>query len=803
MTSKGNGKTRNTLNLPLVAMRGVVVFPKTINHFDVGRGKSITAIETSMRNRTPVFLIAQRDIQTETPEKEDLFRYGVVAEVQQVLRFSDSYIKVIVDCKYRARLIELYDQNDYYSAEILRSDIRGIREADSFSIDAMARAIREQLGIYIEHVPKLSEDIILKALSNNEPETLADYLAFNLNIDFSDKQAILEAPSVIKRLKLMHDVLVRENQVLKIEKEINEKVQEALDNNQKEYYLREQIKAITNELGNGSGNVFSEADEFRSKIQAMPLEKEYIDKLLKEVDRLVSTPSNSSEAAVIHAYLDTVVELPWGIFTKDDFNIKRASTILNRDHYGLKKVKERMLEFLAVRALTNRMNGSIICLVGPPGVGKTSIATSIAEALGRKFVRMSLGGVNDESEIRGHRRTYVASMAGRIMSAISHAGSCNPLMLLDEIDKMTQNFRGDPASALLEVLDPEQNSTFKDHYLDVPFDLSQVLFITTANNPSEIPPALYDRMDVIELSSYTREEKFKIAKLHLIKKQLIKHGLAKNQFHITDGALYALIDQYTHEAGVRNLERQLASLMRKAAKQLVAGEAKALKVVNASLEPLLGPPIVHESIIARGPSIGIANGLAWTPVGGDVMPIETTVIHGTGKMEITGSLGDVMKESAKLAVTYVRTLPENYNIPDNLMSDYDIHIHVPEGAVPKDGPSAGVTLTVSLVSGLCGIPVKSDIAMTGEITLKGRVLAIGGLKEKLIAAYKEKLNNVIIPRDNMADLQEIPEEILGAMNIVPVDRVENVLQHALTYIPQMIKPIDPIAQPVAPEHLTI
>ena len=785
MATKVNINTKNLTTLPLVAMRGVVVFPDTLNHFDVGRPKSINAIEHTIKHRVPVFLITQRDIAIEDPEKADLFRYGVVADVQQVLRLSENYIKVLVNCRYRARLIDFHkDEEDYYTASIVRSTPRPVKETDTDTLDALARAIREQLDIYIEHYPKLSDDIIMKAFSGADPEKLADHLAFNLNIDYSDKQIILEASSIIRRLELMHDILIRENNVLKLEKDINEKVQDAIDQNQKEYYLREQIRVISSELGDGS-DVMTEADEYRNKIKTLPLEEDYKNKLFREVDRLLQTPSNSQEAAVIRTYLDTVVDLPWGVFTDDNFDIARASDILERDHYGLTKVKERILEYLAVRSMTDKMNGSIICLVGPPGVGKTSIASSIAEALGRKFVRMSLGGIKDESEIRGHRRTYVASMPGRIIAAIDQAKSSNPLILLDEVDKLSSDFRGDPSSALLEVLDPEQNSTFRDHFLDLPYDLSKVMFITTANDAYEIPAPLYDRMDVIELSSYTREEKFNIAKRHLLKKQMDKHGLKKNQFSITDSALYEIIDNYTREAGVRNLERRIAELMRKTAKKLISSEVTSIKVNHLSLLSLLGPGTNKGTIATRKSSVGVVNGLAWTAVGGEVMPIEVTVIkNGSGKIEITGSLGDIMKESAKLAITYARTLPPYYGIPKDLLSAYDIHIHAPEGAVPKDGPSAGVTLSVALVSTLCDIPVKSDLAMTGEITLKGRVLPIGGLKEKLIAAFKENLTTVLIPKANVPDLEEIPNEVKNALTIVPVEKVDAVLKHALVSIPQ-------------------
>lgn len=779
MITKVKLKSNNMTTIPLVAMRGTVMFPNTVNHFDVGRKKSVAAIEYAMKTRTPIFLISQRDATTEEPTKDDLFRYGVVAEIQQVLRLADNFVKVLVECRYRARLLEFHDEEeDYYTVSVMRSNAKQLKDVEVDGADAIVRAIREQLDEYTEYFPKLSSDIVLEALSEQNPSKFVEFLAHNLSLDFNVKQGILEESNVMKRLIRLYNALIKENNILNIERDITNKVQESIDQNQREYYLREQIKVISDELGEGEDTV-TEAEEYRKKIKELPLEAAYLKKLLKEVERLVQTPSNSQEAAVIRTYLDTVVDLPWNVFTQDNYNLRNAQRVLDRDHYGLKKVKERIIEFLAVRSLTENQNSQIICLVGPPGVGKTSIARSIAECMKKKFVRMSLGGVRDESEIRGHRRTYVGSMPGRIINAIDHAGSSNPLILLDEIDKLGNDYRGDPASALLEVLDPEQNNSFRDHFLDLPYDLSRVLFITTANDASAIPAPLYDRMDVIELSSYTREEKLKIAKLHLIKKQLLRHGLTKEQFSITDKALYELIDDYTREAGVRNLERKLASLIRKSARAIVSGENEAVKVDCLTLEKLLGPPMNRGSIASHKAEVGIVNGLAWTSVGGEVMPIETTVVEGTGKLEITGSLGDVMKESAKLAITYIRTLSDKFSVPKDLLSKYDIHIHAPEGAVPKDGPSAGVTLCVSLLSAVCNIPVKKNLAMTGEITLKGRVIPIGGLKEKLIAAYKEKLDTVLIPRENACDLAEIEKEIVDGLHIVLVDRVEDVLEYSL------------------------
>ncbi|NLC79059.1 MAG: endopeptidase La, partial [Ruminococcaceae bacterium] len=630
MSAKVTLKSDNMLTVPVVAMRGTVLFPNTVNHFDVGRKKSVLAIEYAMKTRTPVLLIAQRDTAGEEPQKDDLYRYGVVAEIQQVLRLAENYVKVIVSCRYRARLIDFHSNEEkYYTATIMRANVRPLKDIELDGADAIVRTIRDQLDEYIEYFPRLANDIVMEGFSERDPAKLVEYLTHNLNLDFAIKQDILEESNTMKRLIRLYNALIKENNILNIERDITNKVQESIDQNQREYYLREQIKVISDELGEG-GDTVTEAEEYRKKVKDLPLEAAYIKKLLKEVERLVQTPSNSQEAAVIRTYLDTVTELPWNVFTKDSFNLKNAQRIFDRDHYGLTKVKERIVEFLAVRSLTENMNSQIICLVGPPGVGKTSIARSIAECMKRKFVRMSLGGVRDESEIRGHRRTYVGSMPGRIINAIDHAGSANPLILLDEIDKLGNDYRGDPASALLEVLDPEQNNSFRDHFLDLPFDLSKVLFITTANDPSSIPAPLYDRMDVIELSSYTRDEKLKIAKLHLVKKQLVRHGLTKEQFSITDKALFELIDDYTREAGVRNLERSIAKLIRKCARMIVEGETTAVKVDNFTLEKLLGPPMNRGSIASHKEETGIVNGLAWTSVGGEVMPIETTVVSGTG-----------------------------------------------------------------------------------------------------------------------------------------------------------------------------
>ena len=764
--------------MPMLAMRDVVVFPDTVNHFDVSREVSKRAIEHCMETGQPIFLVTQIDSSVEDPGMSDVYRYGVVSEVKQVLKVRDGLMKVIVDCKYRARLIGFDTVEGMYWASVHKRDATAIRSSEEEEAKALVRKIREELEVYASFNPRLSGDILATANSGISAEKLVEYLAFNLPLETKDKQSVLQQTSSFKRLDLLLGIIVKENSVLGIEQEINERIQQNMINNQREFYLREQMRTISQELGEEMEEGES-ASDLKEKVMALPLEETYKEKLLKEVDRLSMNPHSSPEYALIDQYLDTVLSLPWTVSTKDNYNVEKAGKILERDHYGLKDVKERILEYLAVRSRTPNINGQIICLVGPPGVGKTSIARSLAESMGRKFSRMSLGGVRDEAEIRGHRRTYVGAMPGRIIAAIQQAKTNNPLILMDEIDKLGSDYKGDPSSALLEALDPEQNSNFMDHYLDVPFDLSNIFFITTANDINAIPSALRDRMDVIELSSYTRVEKFHIAKDHLLKKQMEKHGMTRNDIRFTDRSLYAIIDDYTVEAGVRNLERSIAKVLRKAAKMLSESEPAPIKITDKNIGTFLGVPYNRESIASQEDSVGIVNGLAWTSAGGTLLPIEAVVIPGTGRLEITGSLGDVMKESIKLAITYGRTLDGDYRFPEKFLNEYDIHVHAPEGAVPKDGPSAGVTIATALVSAVCNIPVRKDVAMTGEITLQGRVLAIGGLREKLIAAHKERIRTVIIPEANVPDLQEIPDEVKDDLEIKPVKRINEVLDIAL------------------------
>ena len=766
------------LHLPTIALRGLVVFPNNLVHFEVGREKSIAAVEWAMANNSNVFLVAQKAMETSDPTQADLFSYGVVAEVKQVLRVSEDLVKVLVEGKYRAKLTELDTSGDFLLSAVRPAPVRAGKAEDAVETEALLRALKTGFDEYLGMNPRLGKDVVFAIVSSDDPAFLSEYMPANLLFRYEDKQAVMDESTLNGRLKKLIEMLRRECQVMKIEKEIAEKVNESMDKNQRDYYLHEQLHIISDELGEGD-DTHAEADEYRRKITELHLAEDSEKKLLKEVDRLSKMQGSNQEATVIRTYLDTCLDLPWNTFTVDDLDIARAQQILDRDHYGLKKVKDRILETLAVRKLAPDVKAQIICLVGPPGVGKTSIARSIAESLGRKYVRISLGGVRDEAEIRGHRRTYIGAMPGKIISAMISAKSSNPLMLLDEIDKLAGDFRGDPAAALLEALDPEQNSTFNDHFIDIPFDLSHVLFITTANDLGSIPGPLRDRMDVIELPSYTRVEKYNIARKHLLPKQLKACGLT-GKVTLSQSALYGIIDGYTREAGVRNLERTITSVLRKCARKIASGEVESVSVTGTMLEELLGPRFVKPDFLNRTNAIGIANGLAWTSVGGETLPIEVQVIdNGSGKITVTGSLGDVMKESAQLAVTWVRVHALEYGIDPERLKKCDLHIHAPEGAVPKDGPSAGVTLTTALVSCLSGMPVRGDVAMTGEITLHGNVLPIGGLREKSMAAYREGMKTVLIPKDNEPDLYEVDEEVKKNLTFLPMQNLTQVLNAAL------------------------
>ena len=769
---------RNVQHLPVVALRGLVVFPNNVVHFEVGRAKSIAAIEAAMHGNSSVFLVAQKEMDVEEPGLRDLYTYGVVAEIRQVLRVSEDLVKVLVEGKYRARLLELEDQGKYMQAMVRSASVKGISADKRPQTEALIRSLRDCFEEYLSFSPQISKDVVYNIVSSDSPLYLSEYMPANLLLKYEDKQAILNESTLLGRLEKLLVLLHQECEVLAIERDIDDKVNMQMDKGQREYYLREQLNVISEELGD-TEDTRSEAEKYRQKVRALELEPESTEKLLKECDRLARMQSSSPESGVIRSYLDTCLALPWHTTTQDDLDQAHARKVLDRDHYGLEKVKERILELLAVRKLNQDVKGQIICLVGPPGVGKTSIAHSVAECMGRKFARMSLGGVHDEAEIRGHRRTYIGAMPGRIISAVTTARSSNPVILLDEIDKLAGDYKGDPSSALLEVLDPEQNRTFKDHYLDIPFDLSEVLFITTANDASTIPGPLYDRMDVIELPSYTRTEKFNIAKKHLVPKQLKNNGV-DGMVSLNSAALYEIIDGYTREAGVRTLERTITAVLRKCAQKIAAGESEKVSVNAATVRDLLGPEKVKPTFISRSNTVGIANGLAWTSVGGEMLPVEVAILPGgSGKIELTGSLGDVMKESARLAVTYARVHADEYGIPVEKFKTVDIHIHAPEGAVPKDGPSAGVTLTTALISALSGIPVRHDLAMTGEITLHGNVLPIGGLKEKSMAAYREGISTVLIPKNNEPDLFEVDGEVKEKIHFIPVSDLSQVLKTAL------------------------
>ena len=769
---------RQVLHLPAIALRGLVVFPNNLVHFEVGREKSIAAIEWAMSNNSNVFLVAQKKMDTDEPGWSDLFTYGVVAEIKQVLRVSDELVRVLVEGKYRARMTQLDNEGKFLLAAVQPAPVQSVREEETLQADALVRSLKSVFDEYLALNQRLAKDVVFAIVSSDDPVFLSEYIPANLLLRYEDKQAVMDENTLMGRLEKLIELLRRECQVMQIEKEISDKVNESMDKNQRDYYLHEQLNIISSELGEGD-DTHAEAEDYRRRILELHLEEESETKLLKEVDRLAKMQGSNQEATVIRTYLDTCLDLPWNTFTEDDLDINKAQEILDHDHYGLKKVKDRILEMLAVRKLAPDVKAQIICLVGPPGVGKTSIARSIARCLNRKYVRLSLGGVRDEAEIRGHRRTYIGAMPGKIISAMITAKSQNPLILLDEIDKLAGDFRGDPAAALLEALDPEQNNTFKDHFLDIPYDLSHVLFITTANDLGSIPAPLRDRMDIIELPSYTRVEKYNIARQHLLPKQLELCGLT-GKVTLSKGALYGLIDGYTREAGVRSLERIITSVLRKCARKIAAGETEKVSVTESMLEELLGPRVVKPEFLNRDNAVGIANGLAWTSVGGETLPIEVQVIEdGSGKITVTGSLGDVMKESAQLAITYARVHAAEYGIDTEKLKKCDLHIHAPEGAIPKDGPSAGVTLTTALISCLSGRPVRGDVAMTGEITLHGYVLPIGGLREKSMAAYREGMKLVLIPKDNESDLYDVDEEVKQNLTFMPVSTLEQVLDTAL------------------------
>lgn len=781
--------TRVTINIPLLPLRGLAVFPGMVLHFDVGRKKSVEAIEHAMKQNQQIFLVAQRDARDDEPKKDGMFEIGTVAEIKQIIHLPGENLRVLIYGNYRAKIVDILEEEPCFIAEVEKCPQKG-KAASEMRAQALIRKVQELIGTYTELGPKLPQDLLTEIIASNDIASLSDFIASNIIMNFEDKQKVLEELNPTKRIELVIKLLEREIGILNIQREINEKVHEAIDKNQREYYLHEQMRVLAQELDEDD-NPQAEAEEYHERIDALRLgehgdkrkremELEAAEKMHEQADRLAKMPYGSHEATVVRTWLDTCLSLPWNKSTKDKLDLDYARKVLDREHYGLEKVKERIIEYLAVRKLSSSANGQIICLVGPPGVGKTSIAHSIAKAIGRKYVRVSLGGVRDEADIRGHRKTYIGAMPGRIMNAISLAGSNNPLLLLDEIDKLEGDFRGDPASAMLEVLDSEQNYAFRDHYIELPFDLSNVMFLTTANTIDTIPEPLLDRMEVISLSSYTREEKFHIAKEHLLEKQLKKHGLNKRMLKVDDSAIYGLIDFYTSEAGVRNLEREIGAVCRKAAKEIVDGN-KHVSVSAENLEKLLGPKRYKPEKISQVDEVGVVTGLAWTAVGGVTMPVEVCVMDGTGKLELTGSLGDVMKESAKAAISYIRSQASKLGIDSSFYQTKDIHIHVPEGAIPKDGPSAGVTMATAVTSALLGFPVRRDVAMTGEITLRGKVLPIGGLKEKTMAAYRAGIKTVIIPEDNNSDLAEIDSVVRDNIKFVTAKNLDTVFKTAIVF----------------------
>ena len=764
------------MKMPAVALRGMVILPGMVAHFDVSRAKSIKAVEEAMMDEQKIFLVAQKDVEQENPDIEDLFKIGIIAEVKQVIKLQNNIVRILVEGKERAELSAFLENPDYLLAEIIRFDEEVDDGLPEEAKEAMLRSIQETFGKYVVVNPKMGKELQRQLSEITDLEKLMNQLANSLPVHFEEKQKILDAVSMTERYEVLMALLLKEIEIIAIKNDFQAKVKAHVDKNQKEYLLREQMKVIREELG--EDNTESDADHFMDALGKIKADKEVKEKIKKEIDRFKNISSSSSESAVARGYIETLLELPWNKTSRDNKDLKNAEQILNADHYGLEKVKERMLEFLAVRNLTSKGESPIICLVGPPGTGKTSIARSVAKALDKKYVRISLGGVRDEAEIRGHRRTYVGAMPGRIVNGLRSAGVKNPLMLLDEIDKMSSDYKGDTASALLEVLDAEQNKKFRDHYVEIPIDLSEVLFIATANSVQDIPRPLLDRMELIEVTSYTENEKLHIAKEHLLAKQMERNGIRPEQLAITDKAMAKIISGYTREAGVRNLERKLGEICRKAARPLYEGEKEKIKVTEQNLEKFLGKEKYSFDKKNDTDEVGIVRGLAWTSVGGDTLEIEVNIMPGKGEFQLTGQLGDVMKESAQAGISYIRSVSEKYHIPKKFFQENDIHIHIPEGAVPKDGPSAGITMATAMLSAITKTPVRADVAMTGEITLRGRVLPIGGLKEKTLAAKNAGIKTICVPKKNEKDIDEISPEIKKGLKIVFVEQMKDVLDVA-------------------------
>lgn len=762
--------------MPMLPLRGVLVFPYTVIHLDVGRKKSINAIEEAMLIDKEIFLATQKDAQTDDPYEDDVYHIGTVAEIRQILKMPGGTMRILVEGICRARIQEFTDMEPYIKVKVEEFKENNL-EKDA-KVEALMRTLVSQFEQYVRMSKKIPPETVVSVVAIEEPGRLADVIASHLTLKINEKQRILEALDINERLEYLCEILAKEMEVLELERKINIRVRKQMEKTQKEYYLREQMKAIQKELGEKDDRS-TEIEELKEKIEKADLPKHAQEKAYKELERLEKMPPMVAEAVVVRNYLDWLLSLPWSVETRDRLDIKMAEEILEKEHYGLKKPKERIIEYLAIRKLAKKMKGPILCLVGPPGVGKTSLGKSVAHALNRNFVRISLGGIRDEAEIRGHRRTYVGSMPGRILQGMKQAGSKNPVFLLDEIDKMTMDFRGDPASALLEVLDPEQNNTFSDHYLEIPFDLSKVMFITTANSVHNIPRPLLDRMEIIELSGYTEEDKVHIAMDYLIPKQIKEHGLKDANISFSEGAVRKIIREYTREAGVRSLERQIAAICRKVAREVVEDKDFYANITINSVVKMLGPEKYRYGSAEKENQIGVATGLAWTEMGGDILAIEVALLKGKGTLTLTGKLGDVMKESAQAALTYVRSRAEELGISDEIRDNYDVHLHVPEGAIPKDGPSAGITIATALASAMSGKPVRNDVAMTGEITLRGRVLPIGGVKEKVLAAHRAGINTVILPVENKKDLDEIPSNVKRKMRFVLVEHMDEVLKETL------------------------
>ena len=765
--------------MPLLALRGIIVFPGMTVNLDVGRDKSINAVNAAMQLDKKILLVTQRDAETADPKREELYNYGVVAEIKQLLKLPSGAIRILIQGLERAELTSLIDApfKDTY-LEGFAMPVASIEPEENSETEAMRRVLLQSFEKWLVTGKKVTTEVMLNFKNITTAGEIADIIAGYLTISIDEKEELLELADVKERMHKLHTFLCKELEIAELEKNITQEVRKQIEKNQREYYLREQIKVINKELGEGDERQ-AEVDEYKKQMEGRDLPPEVADKINKELDRLYKMPPMMAESGVIRNYVETLLALPWGIYGKDNFDLKHAEKVLNKDHYGLEKVKERILEYLAVRALTKSGKGPILCLVGPPGVGKTSLAQSVARAIDRKFTRMSLGGVHDEAEIRGHRRTYIGAMPGRIIHGMQTCGVMNPVFLLDEVDKMSSDFRGDPASALLEVLDPEQNNTFSDHYVEIPFDLSQVFWIVTANTVETIPPALLDRMEVVQLSSYTEDEKVKIAELHLLPKERQNNGLTAKTLSITEDALRMIIRGYTREAGVRNLERKIAAVCRKTALRIVNGESKSAKVTAKNLHKYLGKVIYLEDDVSLEAAAGICTGLAWTRVGGELLKVEVVACKGKGHLALTGQLGDVMKESAQAGYTYIRSRADELGLDKDFYETTDIHIHLPEGAIPKDGPSAGITMATAMISALTGRKVKKNLAMTGEITLSGRVLPVGGIKEKFLAAHRYGVKTIIMPAKNEQDLEELPANVRAKMHFIPVKHMDEVLKIAL------------------------